>query len=181
MLRYSSLIGLIASLVLLAPADTTAQSAEARRLIESALAAAPASIAQGAAVSDLQGNELKSGTNGWTCYPDIPDTPGTDPMCVDAAWAEWVQAWQSRSTPAVGGLGIAYMLSGGSDASNTDPFASAPAPGHDWIDSGAHIMIIVPDIRALSSLPTDHASGGPYVMWQGTPYAHVMVPVAGGR
>lgn len=177
MLRHSSLTGLIVTIVLAAPADTAAQTAEARRAIESALAAAPPSIAQAAAVSDLQGNELKSGTNGFTCYPDIPDTPGTDPICVDAAWAGWVQAWQSHATPEVTVLGVAYMLGGGSDASNTDPFATEPAPGHEWIDSGPHIMLIVPDARMLSSFSTDHANGGPYVMWQGTPYAHVMVPV----
>ena len=26
----------------------------------------------------------------------------------------------------------------------------------------------------LFSLPTDHGSGQPYVMWKGTPYAHIM-------
>jgi hypothetical protein len=39
-------------------------------------------------------------------------------------------------------------------------------------------MIIVPDNALLAGLPTDPENGGPYVMWKGTPYAHVMVPVA---
>ena len=30
---------------------------------------------------------------------------------------------------------------------------------------------------ALAQLPTDHKSGGPYIMWQNSPYAHVMMPV----
>lgn len=176
------ILSLAATLALaLAPVEGSAQSADTRSVIASALAAAPPSIAQTAAVSDLQGKELRPGTNGWTCFPDIPDTPGQDPMCVDATWASWVQSWQSRTTPSIARLGIAYMLSGGSDASNTDPFATEPPEGHAWIDSGPHIMIIVPDARLLSSYTSDHASGGPYVMWDGTPYAHVMVPVAGGR
>jgi hypothetical protein len=29
----------------------------------------------------------------------------------------------------------------------------------------------------LSALPTDPNNGGPWVMWKGTPYAHIMVPV----
>lgn len=32
----------------------------------------------------------------------------------------------------------------------------------------------------LASNPTDSESGGPYVMWAGTPYAHLMVPIARG-
>ncbi len=38
-------------------------------------------------------------------------------------------------------------------------------------------MLLVPDAASLDAIPTDHHSGGPFVMWKGTPYAHVMVPV----
>jgi hypothetical protein len=37
-------------------------------------------------------------------------------------------------------------------------------------------MIIAPP-ELLEAFPTDPNSGGPYVMWAGTPYAHLMVPV----
>jgi len=164
---------------LLSAATSGLAQARSDSLIASALAAASPAIARHAAVSDLEGNQLRAGTNGWTCYPDIPATPGTDPMCVDATWAGWIQAWQTRTAPTFDRLGIAYMLSGGSDASNTDPFATEPAAGHEWIDSGPHVMVIVPDARLLASLPTDPTNGGPYAMWKGTPYVHVMVPVAG--
>jgi len=46
-----------------------------------------------------------------------------------------------------------------------------------WVQEGPHLMIIVPNSGALVGLPDDPGSGGPYVMWKGTPYAHVMVPV----
>jgi hypothetical protein len=39
-----------------------------------------------------------------------------------------------------------------------------------------HVMIIVPDPAMLDAFPTEHGTGGPYVMWAGTPYAHLMVP-----
>jgi hypothetical protein len=39
-------------------------------------------------------------------------------------------------------------------------------------------MILTPDLKALDALPTDPKSGGPWVMWKGTKYAHIMVPVA---
>jgi hypothetical protein len=38
-------------------------------------------------------------------------------------------------------------------------------------------MIIVPDPALLESLPADPNHGGAYVMWRGTPYVHIMVPV----
>jgi len=41
------------------------------------------------------------------------------------------------------------------------------------------LMILVPDpARALAGLSRDPTSGGPYVMWVGTDYAHIMVPIA---
>jgi hypothetical protein len=39
-------------------------------------------------------------------------------------------------------------------------------------------MIAVPDLKAVDGLPNDPDNGGPYVMWKGTPYAHIMAPVA---
>jgi hypothetical protein len=69
------------------------------------------------------------------------------------------------------------MLQGGSDASNTDPFALEPAPGEDWITSGPHVMILSPVSLDTTLFSTDPNSGGPYVMWAGTPYEHIMMPV----
>lgn len=39
-------------------------------------------------------------------------------------------------------------------------------------------MILFPTGTDLSMYSTDHMSGQPYVMWAGTPYQHIMVPVA---
>ena len=39
-------------------------------------------------------------------------------------------------------------------------------------------MVIAPDAAQLEGLSTDPHKGGAYVMWKGTPYAHIMVPVA---
>lgn len=41
-----------------------------------------------------------------------------------------------------------------------------------------HMMVIVPDPSMLGAFSTDPESGEPYVMWKGTPYSHLMVPVA---
>jgi hypothetical protein len=39
-------------------------------------------------------------------------------------------------------------------------------------------MVIVPDPAQLDALPTDPQNGGPWVMWKGTKYAHIMMPTA---
>jgi hypothetical protein len=39
-------------------------------------------------------------------------------------------------------------------------------------------MMIVPDLKQLEGVADKPMSGGPYVMWKGTPYVHLMVPVS---
>ncbi len=182
MYRDSAVSVLVALVLVLLPAAALAQpmghTGNAAK-IESALSAAPAAIAEGAAVVDWDNTVLREGTNGWTCMPDPPHQPGIAPMCLDEQWVKWAMAWTSHEIPEITRVGTAYMLAGGVDASNTDPYATEPAPGDNWVHSGPHVMIIVPDPAALDGLPTDPNSGGPYVMWKGTPYAHIMMPVAG--
>ena len=147
--------------------------------IAEALSANPAELAKNAAVVDWDGTVLREGTNGWTCFPDVPHQPGINPMCLDQQWMKWADAWMNKKpTTGVTGVGLAYMLRGGSDASNTDPYATGPAEGSAWVESGPHVMIITPDPAALDGLPTDYKSRGPWVMWKGTPYAHIMMPIS---
>jgi hypothetical protein len=148
-------------------------------LIRNALSAAPASLAEGATVVDMQKRVLRKGTNGWVCLPDMPEVPNDSPMCLDEPWRELIDAWMSRRPPRLTRVGIGYMLQGDMPTSNTDPFATGPAPGNQWLPDGVpHIMLIVPDHGLLEGLPTDPKNGGPWVMWKGTPYEHVMLPTA---
>ena len=166
-----------------APKSPAAGSAEKAAKIASATSAAPASISAKATIADIGADgkmiTLRAGTNGWVCLPDNPGTPKPDPMCADKAWQEWMQAWMAKKTPAPKQIGIAYMLAGGSDASNSDPFASKPAAGADWVNTSAHTMVLLPDPKQLDSYPSDPKSVGPFVMFKGTPYAHLMVPASG--
>ena len=150
--------------------------------VASAMAAAPAAIAQKAAIITMDEagkmTEVRAGTNGFTCMPDNPATPGPDPMCMDKNAMAWTMAWVGKAAPPSEQPGIMYMLAGGTDASNTDPYATAPTTGGDWIKTGPHLMI-VGSARALAGHPSGAApdTSVPYVMWAGTPYAHLMVPV----
>ncbi len=145
--------------------------------IKSAMSAAPAAIAANATIVDMATMKpLRKGTNGWTCFPDGP-SPGVDPMCLDQNGMEWADALMNKKDPPKGKMGFGYMLAGGSDASNTDPFATTPAPGSKWVDTGPHVMVLnIGD--AFAGYPTTSANTKtPYVMFAGTPYAHLMIPV----
>lgn len=149
--------------------------------VANALSAAPASVSKDASViapqPDGSMKTLREGTNGWTCIPDNPDSPVNDPMCMDANAMKWAAAWMSRQTPPPNNVGLGYMIQGAADPSNTDPFAKKPAEGDDWIRTGPHLMVFGAD-----SLLENYQSGPnpdttvPYVMWAGTPYAHLMIP-----
>ena len=150
--------------------------------VKSAESAAPASIAHNASVVTVDSSgkmtEVRKGTNGWTCIPDAPETPGPDPMCFDANAGKWVDAWAHHKAPPAGAVGLMYMLEGGTDASNSDPYATKPTAQNDWIKTGPHIMI-VGSKEILAGYPTGAKpdTSAPYVMWAGTPYAHLMVPI----
>jgi hypothetical protein len=146
--------------------------------IKSAESAGPASISKNATIKDWNMKVLREGTNGWTCLPDNPNTPGTDPWCMDNAWLNLLDALTNKKEPTYKEVGIAYMLQGDAAVSNTDPFATKPKPGDDWVEGlHAHVMILLPDRNLLKSLPTNSKNGGPWVMWPDTPYAHMMLPI----
>lgn len=146
-------------------------------LIANALSAAPASVTAGATVMSHDGRMLRQGTSDWVCMPDMPNLPNNTPMCLDAPWRAVIDALMNKRVPTVTQVGFAYMLQGDIPVSNTDPFATAPTPTNQWIQHGdPHVMVLLPDQRLLEGVSTDPKNGGPFVMWKGTPYAHIMLP-----
>jgi hypothetical protein len=162
---------------------TTAKAPSDAQLIASAMHAAPAKVAKDATIiaMDSSGNmrTLRKGTNGFTCMPDNPTTPGPDPMCMDANAFAWAGAWMAHKDPPAGKVGFMYMLAGGTDASNTDPFATTPSASNHWVKTGPHIMVVGADASFYDSYPksADPDTSQPYVMWAGTKYQHLMAPV----
>lgn len=152
------------------------------QMIASAMTAAPGPVAQSATIvamnKDGTMRVLRKGTNGFTCMPDNPTTPGPDPMCLDANAMAWAHAWMTHGTPP-DSVGFMYMMAGGSDASNTDPYAAGPAAGNHWISTGPHVMVVGPAAAKMAGYPSgpDPDTTKPYVMWAGTPYAHLMIPM----
>ena len=156
---------------------------EVQDKIENAMSAAPIAIAQNATILDNAFDEngdpiiLREGTNEWTCFPALDETPSDDPVCFDPMWMVWWEALVSGTEPNITAPGFAYMLQGGSGASTTDPFLMEPAEGEDWKFSPPHVMVILPEPLDTDLFTTDPTLGGPWIMWAGTPYEHIMMPI----
>ena len=145
--------------------------------IQRAMAAAPQSISKQATIVDSGGEVLQKGNNGWICMPDT--MPGDKaPMCNDALWMKMMGAVATKADFKAKGIGISYMLKGdiGSGVSNSTPYHPDHKNAEDYTETGPHLMIIVPK-EMLKGITRDPKSGGPYVMWGDTPYAHIMVPI----
>ncbi len=145
--------------------------------IARAMRAAGPTISRHATIADIDGTVLRPGSNGWTCKPGLSATDRS-PICNDSVWVRFWIAYDVKAAFHTDRAGIGYMLAGDAGpGSNTDPFAEKQAPGDVWVREGPHVMVILPDTSQLAGISTDPNNGGPYVMWAGTPYVHVMVPV----
>ena len=144
--------------------------------ITRAMSAGPDNVSQSARIidTDAQGKMvvLREGNNGFTCMPGNPNVVGEAPMCVDAASMQWfadAKAHKPKPTNTV--PGITYMLAGASQRSDSDPNDTTSMP----IDVGPHWMIMWPFDPKTTGLPTIHKPTGAYIMWAGSPYAHVHI------
>ena len=115
----------LAGALLVDPIQGVAQD-NADALIENALAAAWPGMQEDATVVDWEGNVLKEGSNGYTCLPTPAMLSGNAPMCMDAEWMKWADAWANKKPYKAESLGISYMLLGDEGASNVDPYAEGP-------------------------------------------------------
>ncbi|MFV8819553.1 hypothetical protein [Haliea sp. E17] len=164
------------TLALLAAAQASGETLDDK--IARARSAAPAAVSADATIM-VDGKVAVEGSNGWTCMPDTMPNDGAA-MCNDAVWMKMMQAMGSKSDFTTDEVGISYMLQGdpeGHGVSNSDPFHPDPNNAPDYVETGPHLMIVVPK-ALLKGITNDPSGGGPYVMWGDTPYAHIMVPVA---
>jgi hypothetical protein len=144
--------------------------------IARAMSAGPVNVAKTARIvdTDAQGKMvvLREGNNGFTCMPGNLKVVGEPPMCVDAAAMQWyddAKAHKPKPTNTV--PGITYMLAGATQRSDSDPHDPTSVP----IEIGPHWMIMWPFDPKTSGLPSTHKPTGAYIMWAGSPYAHLHI------
>ena len=150
------------------------------KLIKLALSAAPAHIAENAGVmipgDDGKMVEARKGTNGFTCIPTVNNRPEPDPMCFDEATGQWVEALQSNAPKPTNTVpGIAYMARGGMHWEKDGKTLMKEEPESKMVKEPPHWMVMWPFDSKASGLPSLPNPSGVYVMFDGTPYAHLMV------
>jgi hypothetical protein len=178
-------LAVVGALVISAISQSDTTEAEISR----ALSAAPASIAAHASVVvfGAQGRrkELRAGTNDWTCVTRernlLDDGIAHHPACFDKYGLEWAENYFAGREPNPDHVGYSYMLQGGSSWSNTDPKATKLAPGQkDYIRMPPHIMILSAKVANVSGFPSgqsDPDTHTPFVMYGGTSFAILIIPV----
>ncbi|MGA7107145.1 MAG: hypothetical protein WBY75_05345 [Terracidiphilus sp.] len=152
------------------PNETTASK------IARALSAGPPNVTKDATVAemDAHGNMiiLRQGSNDFTCLPGNPKVPGKPALCEDKVAMQWNRDFaEHKPKPTTTVPGIEYMLAGATQRSDSDPYDKTDAP----ITVGPHWMILWPFDPKTSGLPTHHKATGAYIMWAGSPYAHVHI------
>jgi hypothetical protein len=156
--------------------QVTNQPESAQEKVNRALAAGPASITINAMVAepDSEGGLkiLRQGTNDFTCIPGDAHGIGQPAMCADHVAMQWNSDFeQHKPRPTTTAPGIVYMLAGATQRSDSDPFDQTSPP----IYIGPHWMIMWPFDPGTSGLPTTHRPTGAYIMWAGTPWAHLHI------
>jgi hypothetical protein len=157
------------------PASSDSQESKQSKIAR-ALSAGPPNVTKNATVAemDAQGQMkiLRPGTNDFTCMPGNPNGVGSPPMCEDKVAMQWNQDFaEHKAKPTTNVPGIEYMLAGATQRSDSDPFDKTDPP----IRIGPHWMILWPFDPKTTGLPTTHKPTGAYIMWAGTPWAHVHI------
>ena len=144
--------------------------------IKLATAAAPVNVSDNALVLDSDNSVLREGDNGWVCMVGTPPSY-ENPMCVDAPWRRWLDAFMGQKAykNESNAIGVSYMLVGDIPVDNDHPMNLDESKG-TWVQEGPHLMILVPQ-ALFGDLPRNPYEGGPYVMWEGSDFAHIMVPL----
>lgn len=145
-----------------------------------ALSAAPAHIAKEAGVmvfgADGTLTEAKKSENGFTCVPTVLNLPDPDPMCMDGAAYQWLTDLMNHAPkPSNTVPGVAYMARGGSHFEKDKKVVMQMEAGAKVVKEPPHWMMMWPFDPAATKLPTAPNPSGSYIMFDGSPYAHLMI------
>ncbi len=166
------------------PAKKSATVKEVKTMSEKdqtalALSAAPTHIAKDAGVmiygADGKLTETRKSANGFTCIPTVMNLPDPDPMCMDAAVHQWMTDLMNNAPKPTNTVpGIAYMARGGSHYEK-DGKVMMSGDGAKTVKEPPHWMVMWPFDAAATKLPTVPNPSGVYIMFEASPYAHLMV------
>ena len=150
------------------------------QLVKLAESAAPMEISKDATImipgEDGKLMEAKKGTNGFTCIPDVDGLSKPDPICFDQPTGQWVNDLMSGAPkPTNTAPGVSYMAQGGWHFEKDGKILMKNEPGAKTVKEPPHWMVVWPFESKATGLPSMPGKHGTYVMWDGTPYAHLMI------
>lgn len=163
-----------------AKAGKSVEEMSDEQLIKLAQRGAPPTVSKEATIQvlgeDGKLRELKKGTNGFTCLPFVDNKKDPDPMCMDPAATQWASDFISGAEkPTNTEPGIAYMAKGGWHWEKDGKVLMKGEPGAKLVKEPPHWMIFFPFESEKSALPPMPNKGGVYIMFEGSPYAHLMI------
>jgi hypothetical protein len=146
--------------------------------IKAAEEGAPPRIAEKAAIARVEpkgkATTLRPGNNGFTCTL-MPDESHA-PFCGDQKGFQWMIAAISEQPrpPAAGG--IVYMAKGAVHYETPKgEIVMRPTAETKEVKEPPHWMLLIPMNPATTGIPARPNAGGSYIMFAGTPYAHLMI------
>lgn len=149
--------------------------------IKMAKSAAPPSISDLATIMVYtpEGSLVKAivGSNGFTCVSDIDDQEIADPACFDAPGYQWFKDSVNKvPKPTNTTAGVAYMAQGGWHwIKDKRVVMDKNTVGAKREKDPPHWMVLWPFDPKATRLPTHPDGLGTYIMYDGTPYAHLMI------
>ncbi len=81
------------------------------------------------------------------------------------------------SPPAEANAKIAEAMTAAPIAIARDATTTQPRSCEDWTTMRPHLVVFWPGGFDAAHFTTDHHTGYPFIMWDGTPFEHLMVPV----
>ena len=99
-----------------------------------------------------------------------------DPICADSAASQWINDLMSGAQKPTNTVpGISYMAQGGWHFEKGGKILMKNEPGAKRFTEPGHWMVFWPIDSQASGIPALSSTFGTYVMFDGTPYAHLMI------
>jgi hypothetical protein len=149
--------------------------------IKLARSAAPPAISDDASIIivnwDGKYKKVWTGSNGFTCYSDLDKIDVPVPSCMDEAALQWWNDFTSGKPGPTNKIpGFAYMAQGALRwEKNNIIYMDWHEPGTQRIKEPPHWLIFWPFDAKASKFPTYPGTFGSYIMYDGTPWSHLMI------
>jgi len=146
-----------------------------------ARSAAPPSISKDATIfivgEDHKYKKVKTGSNGFTCYSDLDKIDVPVPSCMDEAAVQWWNDFtHGKPKPTNTVPGVAYMAQGALRWEKDGKiYMDWHTPGTKRIKEPPHWLLFWPFDPKSTKLPTYPGKFGSYIMYDGTPWVHMMI------